>query len=95
MELQQNGAGFRWKKRNCIDCGREFICKNPRSVRCPECRAQYKMEQSKKWHEENKETAQSSSICKKIRTCYYGGSMGAIDICDYLAITGEIGRAHV
>lgn len=88
MELQQNGAGFRWEKRKCVDCGKEFIAKNPRLVRCPECRPSYNMEQSKKWHEENKETAQSSSVCKKIRTCYYGGSMGAVDICDYLAITG-------
>ncbi len=28
-------------------------------------------------------------ICKKMKTCIYGGKMGGIPICNYLSITGK------
>ena len=45
-ELQQPYKnGMRWEYRNCVDCGKKFIAKNPRSVRCLDCRDIYHKEQ--------------------------------------------------
>lgn len=45
-ELQQPYKnGMRWEYRTCVDCGKKFIAKNPRSVRCLDCRLVYHREQ--------------------------------------------------
>lgn len=93
MEEIQTYKGFRWEKRKCVDCGKEFICKNPRSVRCLDCREVYHKEQVRQYKQKEKEaelktTTDDLNICKKIKSCYYGGYMGAEHICDYLGKTG-------
>lgn len=90
-EKQTRKTGFR-ENRKCVDCGKEFIAKNPRSVRCHECRIVYHREHQREYEQKKRElTAKTSddlNICKKIKSCYYGGKMGAEHTCDYLAITG-------
>lgn len=64
----------RWVKKKCVDCGKEFIATEPKSVRCFDCRLVY--------NEDNPD------ICKKAKTCYYGGDIYSFTFCDYLTITG-------
>jgi hypothetical protein len=114
--MEKKAKGY-MEKRNCVDCGEEFIAKQVKAVRCPKCRKAYKIEQDKKYNKaryekeraeiiaerkamglpldlrackrlkENKEEY-DPNVCGKIKSCYYGGKMGAMHICDYLGITG-------
>ena len=85
-----NGGGFKWEYRDCIVCGKKFIAKNYNSVRCFECqaihKAQTERERVQRIRDEKNKGKNSLHICKKIKSCEYGGKMGAIDICDYLSM---------
>ena len=95
-EIQTCKKGFRWEKRKCVDCGKEFIAKQSKSVRCPDCRVIYNKKQQQEWARKHRageltpkpKKKHDPNICTKIASCYYGGYMGAIRICDYLAKTG-------
>ena len=115
MEQQTCKTGYRWEIKKCIDCGKEFVCKNARSVRCIDCRVIYNKEMMRQYKLQIKEDAEkkkaempvvkeekpkpvkakpkkvvdNSNICKKIKSCYYGGKMGAEHICDFLSKTGS------
>ena len=101
IDLQTNGVDFHWEKRICVDCGNEFIAKSPKSTRCLECRLVREKERKRKYDSERytevkelrhkakqKKEADDKNICKRRKSCYYGGKAGAEYICDYLAITG-------
>lgn len=94
-EVQTSKYGFRWEKRKCVDCGKEFIAKSAKSVRCIDCRAIHTKQQQKKWAQANRYSelkptkAKDPNICTKPKTCKYGGYAGSIPICDYLHITGH------
>jgi hypothetical protein len=83
-----NGGGFKWEYRDCIDCGKKFIAKNYNSVRCFECQAIHKAqtEREKRQRRRDEKNSKNNSlyICKKIKHCAYGGKMGAEHICDFL-----------
>lgn len=86
---------FRWEKRKCVDCGKEFIAKHARSVRCPDCRVIHNREQAKKWLADNRKSepkeppGRNPDICTKAGSCKYGIKVYGMKCCDYLAITGH------
>lgn len=88
-------TGFRWEKRKCVDCGKEFIAKQNKSVRCHDCRLTYNRKWQREWAEKKRAgeiklkrpKKDDPNICDRIETCYYGGFAGPIHICDYLEIT--------
>lgn len=102
----RNRSGFRWETRKCIDCGKEYIAKSPRALRCLDCRIirerqlqrecerrryareKAQMREKPKVKPKAKPKVDESNICKRIKSCYYGGKMGAEHICNYLEITG-------
>lgn len=96
MIQQTCKTGFRWEYRNCIDCGKKFIAKAHNSVRCLDCRYKYNLKMAREYQQKKKETEEVANppvdknlnICKKIRSCQYGGQMGAVPICDYLSRKG-------
>ena len=44
--------------------------------------------EAKKYKEEPADEEYNPNICNRIKTCVYGGKMGAEHICDYLMKTG-------
>lgn len=94
-EVQTSRYGFRWQKRKCVDCGKEFIAKAAKSVRCLDCRAEHAREQARKWQRENKgkepkePPVKNPDICTKPVSCKYGTTTGGLKHCDYLMITGH------
>lgn len=98
MEEKLYNTGFKWEKRKCIDCGKEFIAKQNKSVRCLDCRLTYNRAWQRDWQEKyrageitpKKAEKYDPNVCNKIRTCYYGEYAGRVPICNYLEITGTI-----
>jgi hypothetical protein len=88
-----NGGGFKWEYRDCIDCGKKFIAKNYNSVRCFECqaihKAQTEREKRQRKRDEKNKGKDTLNICEKIKTCKYGIRVGGIDVCDYLFQEGK------
>lgn len=90
-EVQTSKYGFRWQKRKCVDCGKEFIAKTATSVRCIDCRTTHVKEMQRNYKRtppKPKPQEKDPNICTKIKSCKYGYSFGT-PICDYLLITGH------
>jgi len=88
--------GFKWEKRTCVDCGKEFIAKSPRALRCHECRYKRELENAKKWRDKKQaeKKAQEQAVVKRINpdicthldVCKYAGEYSGFKFCDYLSI---------
>ena len=77
----------------CVDCGEKYIKKHVSQIRCKECQRKHDIEkQAEKNEAKRKRTyaphIKDPNVCKKTKTCKYGGKTGGIRICDYLEITG-------
>lgn len=98
--MEEKKKGYYREKKKCIDCGKVFTAKHPKTVRCMDCRYKHHLETVKKNNKarseaktearekKRKKKERDPNICKKIKSCYYGGYMGAERICDYLGKTG-------
>lgn len=86
----------------CIDCGAEITRKSKKKVRCPDCKKEYEKKWHREYakrryiaspkkvqKKQSKQNPQSISLCKKTKSCIYGGKMSGIAICDYIGITGH------
>lgn len=58
-------SGFRWQKRICVDCGKEYIATSPNSVRCVDCRATYRTRYMKKWSKERYKREREAIIAER------------------------------
>ena len=95
MEEKTYPQGFKWEKRKCVDCGKEFIAKQNKSVRCLDCRMIYKKDWQREYQRDynaglvkpKEEEKHDPNVCEKSESCYYGDFAGRIPICNFLKIT--------
>lgn len=78
----------------CVDCGEKYVKKHANQIRCKECQQKHNKELHSEAGKRRRKTlyaphVKDPNVCKKIKTCKYGGKTGGIRICDYLGITGE------
>ena len=78
---------------NCVDCGEKYVKRHPNQTRCKECQRKHDKElhsEAGKRHRKIKYAPiiKDPHICKKTKTCVYGGKMGGTNICDFYEKTG-------
>ena len=78
----------------CVDCGETYVKKHPNQIRCKECQRKHDKEVHSEAGKRRRKIkyapyVKDPHVCKKIKTCKYGGKMGGIPICNYLDIKKE------
>lgn len=78
----------------CADCGKLFPQKNPNQKRCAECQKRHNLKMQAEYYalrREQKEAAErkKKNICRKTKSCVYGGRFNNAGCCDYILITGK------